>query len=158
MRILYELVKMNASKWSRKTILCDHPDSACPYSYVYLCTNACGPKYSKAIWNDRLEGRSTPKIIDWEKRLSSARTPDEWKQQLKVQIQIANYYLDKDVDPNSPNAVTFTREFVKMPSLYSFRWSSWSFLQISYHPSILRGLLNYCWQDRSGDGKSYWAN
>ncbi|MGG1515038.1 ABC transporter permease [Paenibacillus oryzisoli] len=53
------------------------------------------------------------KVTDWEKRLSSARTPDEWKQQLRVQIQIANYYLDKNVDPSSPNAVTFTREFVK---------------------------------------------
>lgn len=53
------------------------------------------------------------KITDWEKRLSSARTPDEWKQQLRVQIQIANYYLEKDVNPSSPNAVTFTREFVK---------------------------------------------
>ncbi len=53
------------------------------------------------------------KIADWEKRLSSARTPDEWKQQLRVQIQIANYYLEKDVNPSSPNAVTFTREFVK---------------------------------------------
>ncbi|MDR6549568.1 ABC transporter permease [Paenibacillus qinlingensis] len=53
------------------------------------------------------------KVIDWEKRLSSARTPDEWKQQLRVQIQIANYYLEQDVNPSSPNAVTFTREFVK---------------------------------------------
>ncbi|WP_236285680.1 ABC transporter permease [Paenibacillus allorhizoplanae] len=53
------------------------------------------------------------KVTDWEKRLSSARTPDEWKQQLRVQIQIANYYLDQDVNPSSPNAVTFTREFVK---------------------------------------------
>jgi ABC-2 type transport system permease protein len=53
------------------------------------------------------------KIADYEKRLGSARTPDEWKQQLRVQIQIGNYYLDKDVNPSSPNAVTFTREFVK---------------------------------------------
>ncbi|WP_084224926.1 ABC transporter permease subunit [Paenibacillus pectinilyticus] len=53
------------------------------------------------------------KIADMEKRLGSGRTPDEWKQQLRVQIQISNYYLDKNVDPSSPNAVTFTREFIR---------------------------------------------
>ena len=52
-------------------------------------------------------------INDWERRLSSARTPEEWKQRLQAQIQIANYYLDNDVDPSSPNAVTFTREFMR---------------------------------------------
>ncbi len=53
------------------------------------------------------------RVIDWQKRLSSPRVPEEWKKNLQVQIQIANYYLDKDVNPSSPNAVTFTREFVK---------------------------------------------
>jgi ABC-2 type transport system permease protein len=52
-------------------------------------------------------------IIDWQKTLSSPRTPEEWKQQIRARTQIANYYLEKDVDPSSPNAVTFTREFVK---------------------------------------------
>ncbi|MCD1260305.1 ABC transporter permease [Paenibacillus athensensis] len=52
-------------------------------------------------------------INDWERRLGSARTPEEWKQRLQAQIQIANYYLDHNVDPSSPNAVTFTREFMR---------------------------------------------
>jgi ABC-2 type transport system permease protein len=52
-------------------------------------------------------------IIDWQKTLSSPRAPEEWKQQIRARTQIANYYLEKDVDPSSPNAVTFTREFVK---------------------------------------------
>jgi ABC-2 type transport system permease protein len=55
----------------------------------------------------------TQKITDWQKTLSSPRTPEEWKQQLRARTQISNYYLEKNVDPNSPNAVTFTREFVK---------------------------------------------
>ncbi len=60
-----------------------------------------------------LEGGSTAKNYRLGKALKLSRTPDEWKQQLRVQIQIANYYLEKDVNPSSPNAVTFTREFVK---------------------------------------------
>ncbi len=53
------------------------------------------------------------RITDWENRLASPRIPDEWKQNLRVQIQIASYYMENDVNPSSPNAVTFTREFVK---------------------------------------------
>lgn len=53
------------------------------------------------------------KIIDWQKTLSSPRAPEEWKQRLRVQTQVANYYLEKDVNPSSPNAVTFTRDFVR---------------------------------------------
>ncbi|MBP1994806.1 ABC transporter permease [Paenibacillus eucommiae] len=52
-------------------------------------------------------------INDMQKRLGSSRIPDEWKMNLKAQIEIATYYLEKDVNPSSPNAVTFTREFVK---------------------------------------------
>jgi ABC-2 type transport system permease protein len=52
-------------------------------------------------------------IVDWQKTLSSPRAPEEWKQQLRARTEIANYYLEKNVDPSSPNAVTFTREFVK---------------------------------------------
>jgi ABC-2 type transport system permease protein len=53
------------------------------------------------------------RITDWENRLSSPRVPEEWKQNLRVQMQIANYYLENDINPASSNAVTFTREFVK---------------------------------------------
>lgn len=51
-------------------------------------------------------------VAEWERRLSSSRVPDEWKQRMQVQIQIANYYLEHNVNPRSPDAVTFTREFM----------------------------------------------
>ncbi len=53
------------------------------------------------------------RIIDWQKTLSSPRIPEEWKQNIRVQTQIASYYLDNDINPASPNAVTFTRDFIK---------------------------------------------
>lgn len=53
------------------------------------------------------------RVTDWSRALGSPRIAEEWKQNLKIQIQLAEYYLEKDVDPNAPNAVTFTREFVR---------------------------------------------
>ncbi|WP_281887046.1 ABC transporter permease [Paenibacillus sp. YYML68] len=53
------------------------------------------------------------KITDYTRRLSSARLPDEWKQRIQVEVKVAQYYLDKDVNPASPNGVTFTVEFVR---------------------------------------------
>lgn len=53
------------------------------------------------------------RVADWSRALGSPRISEEWKRNLKVQIQLAEYYLEKDVDPNAPNAVTFTREFAK---------------------------------------------
>ncbi|WP_442603922.1 ABC transporter permease [Paenibacillus sp. KN14-4R] len=53
------------------------------------------------------------KIKDWTRALGSQRVAEEWKQFYKVQIKQYEYYLEKDVDPSSPNAVTFTREFAK---------------------------------------------
>jgi ABC-2 type transport system permease protein len=52
-------------------------------------------------------------ITESQKRLSSPRVPEEWKQRLKAQAQISTYYLERDINPSSPNAVTFTRDFVK---------------------------------------------
>jgi ABC-2 type transport system permease protein len=51
-------------------------------------------------------------IIDYQNRLGSARVPDEWKKFMTIQVQILQYYLDKNVDPKSPNAVTFTVGFI----------------------------------------------
>ncbi|WP_159883122.1 ABC transporter permease [Paenibacillus puerhi] len=53
------------------------------------------------------------KIADYTRRLGSARLPDEWKQRVQVEVKIAQYYLDKDVNPASPNGVTFTVEFIQ---------------------------------------------
>lgn len=52
-------------------------------------------------------------IYDYTNRLGSARVPEEWKKWMRVQVQILQYYLDKNVDPKSPNAVTFTVGFIK---------------------------------------------
>jgi ABC-2 type transport system permease protein len=51
-------------------------------------------------------------IYDYTNRLGSARVPEEWKQWMRVTVQQLQYYLDRDVDPNSPNGVTFTRGFI----------------------------------------------
>jgi ABC-2 type transport system permease protein len=52
-------------------------------------------------------------VNDMQRRLTSARVPEEWKEQLRVRIDIANYYLEKDINPSTPNGVTFTREFAE---------------------------------------------
>lgn len=59
----------------------------------------------------RVEQRQ--KIADYTSRLGSARMPEEWKQLRRIEVKLAQYYLDKDVNPSSPNGVTFTREFLK---------------------------------------------
>ena len=51
-------------------------------------------------------------INDTTNRLSSSRIPDEWKQWMKVRVQQQQYYLDHNINPTAPNAVTFTREFM----------------------------------------------
>lgn len=51
-------------------------------------------------------------IKDYQNRLGSARVPEEWKKWSRVQVQILQFYLDKNVDPKSPNAVTFTTGFM----------------------------------------------
>jgi ABC-2 type transport system permease protein len=52
-------------------------------------------------------------ITEYSNRLSSNRVPEEWKRYLKVEIKRLQYSLDKNVDPTSPNGVTFTRDFFK---------------------------------------------
>ncbi|ANE49010.1 ABC transporter permease [Paenibacillus swuensis] len=51
-------------------------------------------------------------ITDYQNTLSSNRTPEEFKKWRRVAVQQLQYYLDHDVNPNSPNGVTFAREFM----------------------------------------------
>ncbi|MFD2612103.1 ABC transporter permease [Paenibacillus gansuensis] len=51
-------------------------------------------------------------ITDYQNTLSSNRTPEEFKKWRRVMVQQLQYYLDHDVNPNSPNGVTFAREFM----------------------------------------------
>ncbi|PWW05478.1 ABC-2 type transport system permease protein [Paenibacillus cellulosilyticus] len=53
------------------------------------------------------------KITDYQNQLSSDRIPEEWKQSRRIAVQQLQYYLDHDVNPDSPNAVTFSRSFVE---------------------------------------------
>lgn len=53
------------------------------------------------------------KIVDYTRSIGSNRVPEEWKQWRRVEVKLAQYYLDKDVNPASPNGVTFTRDFMK---------------------------------------------
>ena len=51
-------------------------------------------------------------ITDNTNALSSDRIPEEWKQWRRALVQQLQYYLDHDINPESPNAVTFTRRFM----------------------------------------------
>jgi ABC-2 type transport system permease protein len=51
-------------------------------------------------------------INDMTNRLSSTRIPEEWKKWIRIRIQQQQYYLDHDINPTSPNGVTFTRDFM----------------------------------------------
>lgn len=51
-------------------------------------------------------------INDTTNRLSSTRIPEEWKQWMRIRVEQQQYYLNNNIDPNSPNAVTFTRDFM----------------------------------------------
>jgi ABC-type transport system involved in multi-copper enzyme maturation, permease component len=51
-------------------------------------------------------------IADYQNTLASDRIPEEWKRYRRVAIQQLQYYLERDINPNAPNAVTFTRGFM----------------------------------------------
>jgi len=59
-------------------------------------------------WRSELQSR----ITDNTNALSSNRIPEEWKQWRKALVQQLQYYLDHDINPQTPNAVTFTRTFM----------------------------------------------
>lgn len=52
-------------------------------------------------------------IADYTNRLSSPRVPEEWKKYLRVELSRLQYALEKNIDPMSPNGVTFTRELIR---------------------------------------------
>ena len=51
-------------------------------------------------------------INDITNRMASNRVPEEWKDYMRVQMQVLQYYLDHDVDPNAPNGMAFTKSFM----------------------------------------------
>ncbi|GIP37397.1 ABC transporter permease [Paenibacillus sp. J31TS4] len=52
-------------------------------------------------------------IIDYTNRLGSNRVPEEIKKYIRVEVKRLQYALEKNVDPQSPNGVTFARDFMK---------------------------------------------
>jgi ABC-2 type transport system permease protein len=59
-------------------------------------------------WRSELQSR----ITDNTNALSSERIPEEWKKWRRALVQQLQYYLDHDINPQTPNAVTFTRTFM----------------------------------------------
>lgn len=53
------------------------------------------------------------KIADYTNRLSSGRTTEEWKKYMRIEMKKSQYALDKNINPNTPNGVTFARDFLK---------------------------------------------
>lgn len=52
-------------------------------------------------------------IIDQQNRLTSSRVPEDWKKLIKLNIELQQYYLDHNINPQAPGAPTFTREFIE---------------------------------------------
>lgn len=51
-------------------------------------------------------------IIDYTERMNSPRMVEEWRRWYEVSVQTLQYHLDHNVDPSTPNGVTFTKEFL----------------------------------------------
>lgn len=51
-------------------------------------------------------------IVDMQNRLSSNRLPEEWRELLRIRVQMQQYYLDHDINPNAPGGPTFARGFM----------------------------------------------
>ncbi|TJY44277.1 ABC transporter permease [Cohnella pontilimi] len=62
----------------------------------------------KGDWRAELQTQ----ITDNTRALGSDRIPEEWKKWRRALVQQLQYYLDHDINPRTPNAVTFTRGFM----------------------------------------------
>lgn len=56
--------------------------------------------------------RTQQQIIDYTNSLASNRVPEEWKKWRRVQVQLLQYALDHNINPQDPNGVTFARDFM----------------------------------------------
>lgn len=52
-------------------------------------------------------------IQSYTERAENPRMLEEWRRWYQVQVQILQFYVDHDVNPNDPNGVTFTKEFLR---------------------------------------------
>jgi ABC-2 type transport system permease protein len=78
------------------------------FVYAQLKISQSSADKYKEDWRAELQSR----ISDNTRALSSDRIPEEWKKWRKALVQQLQYYLDHDVNPQTPNAVTFTKTFM----------------------------------------------
>ncbi len=78
------------------------------FVYAQMKIAQTNEKQFKGDWRANLQDR----ISDNTRALSSDRIPEEWKQWRRALVQQLQYYLDHDVNPQTPNAVTFTKQFI----------------------------------------------
>lgn len=78
------------------------------FVYAQMKIAQTNEKQFKGDWRANLQDR----ISDNTRALSSDRIPEEWKKWRRALVQQLQYYLDRDVNPQTPNAVTFTKQFM----------------------------------------------
>lgn len=78
------------------------------FVYAQLKIAESSARSSNADWRADTQSR----ITDLTNSLGSERIPEEWKKWRRALVQQLQYYLDHDINPESPNAVTFTRTFM----------------------------------------------
>jgi ABC-2 type transport system permease protein len=59
------------------------------------------------------KAKTQQEIIRMNERLSTPGLLEEWKRTMQVQVQVLQYHVDHNVNPNAPNGVTFAREFLQ---------------------------------------------
>ncbi|MBD2872272.1 ABC transporter permease [Paenibacillus arenilitoris] len=69
-------------------------------------SEAVKERLGEVDWRTELQQQ----IVDWQNRLSSA---GQWREQLEIQIDQYQYYLDHDVNPSEPGAPSFMRGFTE---------------------------------------------
>ncbi|WP_058304516.1 ABC transporter permease [Gorillibacterium timonense] len=110
---LYPLVKNETIKMLRKR----------RFQVIVLIVAALIPIFVYAQVKVTENSRKQLGDADWriraEKRISdmsntmNSNIPEDWKVYRKVEIQRLQYSLERNVDPESPNSVTFTSTFIR---------------------------------------------
>ncbi|WP_219837688.1 ABC transporter permease [Paenibacillus sp. R14(2021)] len=77
------------------------------FTYAQLRISETNKKNFKD-WRNQL----VQQINENQNMLASDRIPEEWKRSRRIAVQQLQYYLDHNVNPNSPDGVSFTRSFM----------------------------------------------
>lgn len=82
-------------------------------------------------WRNQIQQQ----ITDLQNTLASDRVPEEWKKYDRIEILRLQDYLDHDVNPSSPDAVSFTRQFMASSVSLFFPLMIWRSPPIWYRES-----------------------